>query len=252
MPTLWMLTATGPVAAANTKQPAPGLKAVDPSQDRVQIAGLYGMVDTSANGQLDHLALSRLLLDAGVRVLQLRMKGASDEEHLEILPVLQGMCASRGAQLLVNDRLEVAAQVAGVGVHLGQEDADPVRARSVLGEEVLIGLSTHNPSQARAACRLPVDYIGYGPIFSAMGKHHNSRDQRIPHHPVGLASLKQVVAEATVPVVAIGGIKLEHLPLLLATGVHAAAVISAVTSASDCSEAAQAFQRGFASMAPSG
>jgi thiamine-phosphate diphosphorylase len=246
-----MLTAIGPIAAANPKQLSPDRRSVDPTQDRTQVSGLYGMVDTSANKQLDHLTLGCVLLDAGVRFLQLRMKGASDEEHLAILPALQEMCASRGAQLLVNDRLEVAAQVDGVGVHLGQEDADPVAARSLLGGRPLIGLSTHNPSQARAACRLPVDYIGYGPIFSAMGKHHSSLDQRVPRHPVGLASLKQAVAEATVPVVAIGGIKLEHLPLLLATGVQAAAVISAVTSAADCSKAAQAFQQGFAAMTPS-
>ena len=208
------------------------------------------MVDTSANEQLDHLSLGRVLLDGGVRFLQLRMKGASDEEHLAILPTLQEMCASRGAQLLVNDRLDVAAQVAGVGVHLGQDDADPVAARNLLGEGPLIGLSTHNPSQVRAACRLPVDYIGYGPIFSAIGKHHSSLDQRIPQSAVGLASLKQAVAEATVPVVAIGGIQLEHLPLLLATGVHAAAVISAVTCAVDCSEAVHAFQQGFAGISP--
>lgn len=219
--------------------------------NRPEVSGLYGMVDTSANETLDHLTLGRILLQAGVRVLQLRMKDASTAEHLSILPALQQLCVQAGAALVVNDRLDVAAQVAGVGVHLGQEDVDPSEARQVLGDEALIGLSTHTPLQARAACRLPIDYIGYGPIFSAAGKHHSALDDRAPRAPVGLASLKQVVTEATVPVVAIGGVDLDRLPLLLGTGVHAVATIAAVTCAQDCRQAAEAFQRGFVSMTPS-
>jgi len=218
---------------------------------RAEVAGLYGMVDTSANDTLDHLTLGRLLLDAGVRVLQLRMKDSSAEQHLQILPTLQQMCSESGARLLVNDRLDVAVQVPGVGVHLGQDDAHPQEARRVLGDAVLIGMSTHSPAQARAACRMPIDYIGYGPIFSAAGKHHSAMDRRVPHTPVGLASLKQVVTEATVPVVAIGGIDLERLPLILGTGVLAVATIAAVTGALNSSQAATAFQRGFTSLTPS-
>ena len=211
-------------------------------------SGLYGMVDTSANQDLDHLSLGRALLDAGVRVLQLRMKGASTEEHLAVLSPLARMCGVEGAQLLVNDRLDVAKLLPAVGVHLGQGDAAPSEARRILGHDVLIGLSTHDLDQVHLACQLPVDYIGYGPVFSAAGKHHSTTDQRLPRDPVGLASLKRAVSEATVPVVAIGGVDLESLPLLVATGVHAVAVISAVTTAADCREAAEAFQRGFSSL----
>ncbi len=208
-------------------------------------SGLYGMVDTSANHKVDHIVLGRTLLDAGVRVLQVRMKNASVEEHLAVLPALQEMCIEQGAQLLVNDHLEVARHIPGVGIHLGQDDVNATEARRVLGDDVLIGLSTHNLRQVRTACSLPIDYIGYGPIFTAEGKHRNLSDRRVPHDPVGLASLKQAITEATVPVVAIGGIDLERLPLLIATGVHAVAAISAVTSASNPLEAARAMQRSF-------
>ncbi len=250
MPTPWIPIATALIAVASAEI-LRKREALQSRTGRVEVAGLYGMVGTSANDALDHLTLGQILLDAGVQVLQLRMKDASAEQHLEILPALQQLCAETGARLVVNDRLDVAVQVSGVGVHLGQDDTDPREARRALGEEVLIGLSTHSPAQARAACRMPIDYIGYGPIFSAAGKHHSALDRRFPHAPVGLASLKQVVTEATVPVVAIGGVDLERLPLLLGTGVHAVATIAAVTGALSCSQAATAFQRGFASITPS-
>ena len=119
------------------------------------------------------------------------------------------------------------------------------QARAVLGESALIGLSTHDPIQAREGEAQGVDYIGYGPVFSSTGKHHAERDERVPHSPVGLASLKVVVSGATVPVVAIGGINLSALPLLVATGVDAVAVISAINCAKDPVDVARSFHSAF-------
>lgn len=212
---------------------------------RAPVCGLYGMVDTSASPQLQHLELAGSLLQAGVSVLQLRMKDAEDAQRLRILRALKDLAEPLGALIVINDHVHLAAAVAGVGVHLGQDDHDPRQARAILGDSVLIGLSTHSPQQARDAERLGVDYIGYGPIFSAGGKHISANDQRPPRSPVGLASLKAVVKQAAIPVVAIGGIDLDKLPLLLATGVDAVAALSAITSAPSPVAAARAFQAGF-------
>jgi thiamine-phosphate pyrophosphorylase len=209
------------------------------------------MVDTSASPHLDHLDLAQALLQAGVFVLQLRMKGAGDEQQLPVLRALAQLAAGSGAQVLVNDHVHLAAAVPGVGVHLGQDDGDPGQARALLGDGVLVGLSTHSPAQARQAQQLGVDYIGYGPIFGAGSKHLGPGDQRQPHPALGLTSLKQVLGEVTLPVVAIGGVDLERLPLLLATGVRCVAAISAVSCATDPLAAAGAFHRILAPSCPS-
>ncbi len=212
---------------------------------RAAICGLYGIVDTSAAPHLRHLDLGHALLQAGVSVLQLRMKDTNPTGQLQILRRLKAAADKAGAQLIVNDHVQLAAEVSGVGVHLGQEDMSPAQARTVLGDSILIGLSTHNPIQAREAEAQGVDYIGYGPVLSSTGKHHDKRDERVPHAPVGLASLKVVVSAATVPVVAIGGINLSALPLLLATGVDAVAVISAINCAEHPVDVARSFHAAF-------
>ncbi|HCP44501.1 MAG TPA: thiamine phosphate synthase [Deltaproteobacteria bacterium] len=201
------------------------------------------MVDTSPRPNRSHLDLASALLDGGSRVLQLRMKEAPANEQAELLSALLPLCQSRRAELVVNDSIALAARFAGVGVHLGQDDADPREARQVLGPQVLIGHSTHSPSQAKAAEDLGVDYIGFGPIFSSGSKHLAEGDRRSPDLPVGLATLKQVVGDATVSVVAIGGIDMDNLPLVLATGVPAVAVISAVVTADNMLESARSFHR---------
>jgi thiamine-phosphate pyrophosphorylase len=209
------------------------------------------MVDTSASPQLSHLDLAQTLLQAGVSILQLRMKGAQDEEQLAVLRALAQLCAGTGAQLLVNDHVHLAAAVPGVGVHLGQDDGDPAQARALLGDDGLLGLSTHSLAQAEEAQQMGADYIAYGPIFGAGSKHLAAGDQREPHPARGLSSLRRVLSQARVPVVAIGGVDLERLPLLLASGVRCVAAISAITCVPDPLAAAQTFQRSLASTCPS-
>ena len=201
------------------------------------------MVDTSPRPDRNHLDLASALLAAGTRILQLRMKGASVQQQAELLRALLPLCQASSAALVVNDSVDLAASFPGVGVHLGQEDGDPREARRALGSDPLIGRSTHSPAQALEASRLSVDYIGFGPIFSSDAKHLTTGDGRSPRSPVGLAALKQVVRDATVSVVAIGGISQHNLPLVLATGVPAVAAISAVVTADNMVEAACALHR---------
>jgi thiamine-phosphate diphosphorylase len=213
------------------------------------VRGLYGMVDVSASPGRSHRELLDGLLAARVAVVQLRMKGAADDEVEAMARTLLPACAAAGASLIVNDRWQVAARLPDVGVHLGQDDADPRAVREALGADRLIGLSTHTTAQVVAASRSGVvDYVGFGPVFSAAGKHLDPADRRRSMAAVGIAGLKEATAASSLPVVAIGGISLETLPWLVAAGADAVAVIAAVTAAADVVQAADAFQEAFAPM----
>lgn len=203
------------------------------------IRGLYGIVDVSGSPTVDEPTLAQAWLAAGVSVLQLRMKTASDAAMRDVLSDLAPRCAAAGCLLIVNDRLSLAAEHPGVGLHLGQEDGDPRDARRLLGPDRVIGWSTHTVEQVRRAPSLGVDYVGFGPIFSAAAKHRNAGDTRTPMTARGLAALSGAVAAATLPVVAIGGIDAARLPFVLATGVQSVAMISAVSQAADPRRAAR-------------
>ena len=131
-----------------------------------------------------------------------------------------------GAALIVNDSVELARQLEADGVHLGQSDTAPAEARRILGPDAVIGFSTHSRAQIEAAQNQPVDYIGVGPIFAT-----STKEQADP--VVGPELLRWAVAHRRVPTVAIGGITLENLDAVLATGTPNVAVVSAISRAAD-------------------
>ena len=127
-------------------------------------------------------------------------------------------------------------------VHLGQDDLplrDALRLRAALGRpELVMGFSTHNPEQARAAAAEGADYIGFGPVFATSSKLN-------PDPTVGVAALAGVCREVAVPVVAIGGIRLDAVPAVAQAGAAAAALISAVTCAPDVAAAGRQVNAAF-------
>lgn len=195
--------------------------------------GLYGLVDNSAAPSRTHLEIAAALLSGGVQVLQLRDKAASDIALRRSVEELLPQIRSAGAQLILNDRFELASEFEGVGVHLGQTDSDPTEARRRLGPDVLIGWSTHDLVQVEAAQSLPLNYLGFGPIFSAAGKHLSPGDDRAPMDPRGTTLLAEAVRASTLPIVAIGGINERNLDDVLRTEVQWVATISTVTQAKD-------------------
>ena len=156
----------------------------------------------------------------GATFLQLREKHLAPlefyREALEALSVARSM----GVQFIINDRVDIALALSADGVHLGQDDLPPEAARNLLGEQAIIGFSTHNAEQARAAARLPVDYLAIGPIFPTLSKEN-------PDPVVGLEGLRRV-RELTgdIPLVAIGGIRLENIEDVLKAGADSVAVIN--------------------------
>jgi len=132
------------------------------------------------------------------------------------------VCRKKDVVLIVNDRSDVAMAIGADGVHLGQTDMPPVAARRLLGDDAVIGFSTHTLEQVREAIELPVDYIAFGPVFPTTTKID-------PDAVVGLEMLAQVREIAgTIPLVAIGGITFENARSVLDAGADSLAMIGAL------------------------
>jgi thiamine-phosphate pyrophosphorylase len=183
----------------------------------------YAMVDTA--GGHEPVALARTLLEAGTRILQLRLKDTFSREFLAAAREIVALCRTCGAQLIVNDRVDIAKLADADGVHVGQDDLPLADARAIMGTDKIVGVSTHDIAQAHAAEAGGADYIGFGAIYS--GGLRNVRDAQ------GLDRLRAVRAAVSLPIVAIGGITEATMPDVIAAGGDAAAIITDVVRASD-------------------
>ena len=183
----------------------------------------YPILDTSVLSShgisLENAARSILSTDAGI--LQLRHKGFYSRDVFDQAAAIAQLCHDHGALFVVNDRADVA-QLLDAGLHLGQTDLPPADARRILGPDRIIGFSTHNAEQLRAAADEPVDYLAIGPIFSTSSKAK-------PDPIVGLDNLRAWRSLTTRPLVAIGGITRATAPSVLAAGADSVAIISDLT-----------------------
>ncbi|MGA9724914.1 MAG: thiamine phosphate synthase [Candidatus Binatus sp.] len=173
----------------------------------------------------DPVALAETLLDAGARIMQLRLKDAPGRDFLAAARAIAELCRKRGAILIVNDRVDIAILADAHGVHLGYTDLPLEAARRIAGPGRMIGISTHNVEQARAAEDGGADYIGFGPMYPGGLKNNPTG--------MGLDSLRAIRAAVKIPIVAIGGITEARVPEILAAGADAAAIITDVVNAPD-------------------
>ncbi len=174
--------------------------------------------------RLSHPEQVEILIEAGATLIQLRDKNASSEDFYNEAADAIKLAHASDVKIIINDRVDIALVLRADGVHLGQDDLSPEHARRLLGNEAIIGLSTHNVEQAKLAAKLPVDYVAIGPIFSTKTKE----DHEIP---VGIEVVKAVKsAVGDLPVVAIGGIDQANAAEVLSAGAMSLAVISALLS----------------------
>jgi len=166
------------------------------------------------------------LAGAGVRLMQYRNKNASARELLQTSRSLASLLIPSGISFIVNDRPDVAVLAGANGVHLGQEDLAPEQARSLMGANKWVGVSTHNIEQFREAAATSADYVAVGPIFSTTSKAN-------PDPVVGLELIRRVRDLTDKPVVAIGGITLETAVSVIEAGADGVSVISDVLCAPD-------------------
>ena len=177
-------------------------------------------------------ALTDAYLAGGARLLQIRCKNAPSGVFLATCVDIVVRARRSGALVIVNDRADIAKLAAADGVHVGQDDLDPVSVRRLLGGSAVIGVSTHSANQVRAASPLPVDYIAIGPVFGTSTKDTGYREVG-PQLVREAATILRRDLGDTKPVVAIGGITLERAREVIGAGAASVAVISDLLSTGD-------------------
>jgi thiamine-phosphate pyrophosphorylase len=172
----------------------------------------------------------------GVTMVQLREKDISSKEFYGLALRVLKVTRAHHVPLIINDRLDIALAVGAEGVHLGQSDLPCSEARRIGGEDFIIGVSAHTPTEAEIAERDGADYLGAGAVFPTGSKADVSAI-------IGPGGLKSIVGSVKIPVIGIGGIGPKNAAAVMAAGVAGIAVISAILSQSNIREAAAALRR---------
>jgi thiamine-phosphate pyrophosphorylase len=186
----------------------------------IALPRVYPILDTAALEirRFDALSAAETILECGAKILQFRHKSFWSREIFAEAGEIARLCGEAGAIFVVNDRADYASFL-GVALHLGQDDLLPEDARRVVGAEAIVGFSTHNEAQMRAAESEPVDYVAFGPVFSTVSKDR-------PDPVVGIEGLAAVRALTTRPLVAIGGIQRDNARPCWAAGADSVAIIA--------------------------
>ena len=186
---------------------------------------LYAILDPQQTKGRAPERVLRQLLDGGAKLLQLRVKALAPRDFLTLAREVRGQTRAAGCQLIVNDRIDIALACDADGVHLGQEDLPLVAGKKLMGGKI-VGISTHDVVQARAAEQNGADYIGFGPMFGTTTKDTGLSAR-------GIEMLKEIRAAVKIPIVAIGGITEQNVQQVWQAGADSAAVISDILGAAD-------------------
>jgi len=171
------------------------------------------------------MEIAEAVLDAGAKIIQLRMKNASKTEITETARRLVAETAPRGALLIINDHLDVALDVGADGVHLGLSDA-PIAEAAETAPDLIIGASSHSLEEALAAETAGASYVNIGPIYATATK-------QVSTPPLGVDTLVKIAPGLKIPFTIMGGIKLRHIPELVAAGADRIAMVTEITQAED-------------------
>jgi len=181
------------------------------------------------------MSLLEAVLAGGGRLVQLREKTLPLSKLFPLAEAIRQRCRQAGARFIVNDRADLALAVDADGLHVGQDDMPAAVARRLLRPGMILGVSTHDETQARQALRDGADYVAAGSIFPTGSK--------AGFQLVGPALVRKLRPEIPVPLVAIGGITEDNVGQVMAAGADSVAVISAVCGAPDPAEATRSFLR---------
>lgn len=195
---------------------------------------LYVIIDKKAALGRDLVYIAGEAIAGGADVIQLRDKESEAREFVEAGRAMRKAVGKEKTLFIINDRPDIALAVGADGVHLGQDDLPVDCARSILGKDKIIGLSTHSLEQASAAQDSGADYIGVGPVFSTPTKPG--------YKAVGLGLIRKVKEMDGIPFVAIGGISAANIGDVIAAGASRVAVVRAVCGAEDIRGAAKSLK----------
>lgn len=177
----------------------------------------------------------REALEGGVTLVQYRAKTASSAEMYAEALQLKALCDSFNVPLIINDRLDIAMAVGAAGVHLGQDDLPCAAARKLLGEDYIIGVSAHNPAEAKAALQSGADYLGCGAVFGTATKADVKK--------LGTEGLEAICKAKGLPVVGIGGVTADNYREVRAAGADGAAIVSGILAQPDIRATVRAIAR---------
>lgn len=186
---------------------------------------VYPVISSEFCAGRDPLFILEEILKGGAGVVQIREKNMADKPHFELLKQARVLTDSYQALMIVDDRIDLALAVDADGVHLGQDDM-PLSAAKKLAPELLLGSSTHNAEEVIQAQLDGCGYLNMGPIF-------RTRTKQLPMEPLGVDLLKQLIPSVKCPFSVMGGIKLDHLPMLKSLGAKHIAAVTAFTAAED-------------------
>lgn len=207
-------------------------------RNRIEIPkGIYGITgDNFSNGRSNYFCVEEMI-KGGIKIVQYRAKTKDTREKVKEAREIRELCRKNGVIFIVNDNVDIALLVDADGVHIGQEDMHPDDVRKLIGDNKIIGLSTHSEEQGMEAYKNPnVDYIGVGPIFPTTTKDTT---------PVGLGYLEYAVKNLYLPFVAIGGIKAHNIDAIIAKGAQRVCLVSEIVGADSISEMARNLQEKF-------
>jgi thiamine-phosphate pyrophosphorylase len=189
-------------------------------RQRLRDARLYFVADRGGMERALDAALA-----GGADLFQLRDKDASDDELLAAADTARERCRAAGALFVLNDRPDLAVACGADGVHVGQDDTPVARARQIVGEDMIVGLSTHSMKQAQAGCRSGADYIAVGPVHATPTKEGRPA--------IGVEPVRYAAAHVDIPWFAIGGIDTKTVGDVARAGARRIVVVRALTDADD-------------------
>ena len=207
---------------------------IDLNLMKIALPPIYPITDKELARKGSHLSILKELVRGGAQFVQIRDKSTAIRELLRDLRQCVEFAGLREVTLIVNDRCDLALSCGAMGVHLGQDDLPPAAARAILGTQQIIGFSTHSLSQVRKSSGLPIQYIGFGPVYGTLTKAATGPI-------VGLRRLANACRASSMPVVAIGGIGIDQVRQVLDAGAASAAVISALMKAKDLAREMERF-----------
>ena len=199
---------------------------------RARLRGLYAITDEALIPASDFAATVELALKGGATIIQYRDKSGDDPKRLLQASVLRDLCTDYSATLIINDDIQLAKSTAADGVHLGEDDASIERARDVLGNEAIIGISCYNELQrAIEAQSAGADYVAFGAMFSSSTKP-NARS-------ASYELIRTAKEQLDIPVCAIGGIDGHNVAGVIVSGADMTALINGLFAADDIMQTAR-------------
>ncbi|MCL0052738.1 thiamine phosphate synthase [Peptococcaceae bacterium] len=197
---------------------------------------IYAITSEEHSLERSNIEVVEQLIKAGVKIIQYREKEKKKLYKFKECKIIREMTKRAGVTFIVNDDVDIALAVKADGVHVGQEDLPVEEVRKIVGEGMIIGLSTHSPAQAMEAVKKGADYIGVGPIFP-------TKTKKDVCDPVGFEYLDYVVKNIKIPFVAIGGIKEHNIKEVQKRGATCFAMVTELVGARDIAAKVKAIRK---------